>query len=454
MKNKKIAIVVAALIASAAYFGISESTNLPEGTPAQKAMFVLDEAGCVLCHTKDASLPFYAKIPLVNIPIKADITNGLKYFDITNSIADIKSGKNINETVLAKIEYAVKSQTMPPALFKLVHWKSNITDAEKQAILDWIAVERKKLNANSGVAEKFANEPVWPIPQKIEVDLKKARLGSILYHHKALSGDGTVSCATCHPLDKAGADALQTSTGIRKQKGDINAPTVFNAVFNARQFWDGRAKNLEEQAGGPPMNPVEMDGGSWDEVAKRLAKDSSFAEDFKKVYPDGFTQKNITDAIAQFERTLTTPNSPFDRYLRGDENALSPAAKKGYEIFKTANCSVCHSGQNLGGQTFEYMGLVGNYFHARGNVGKINDTGLASFTKDDRDTHKFKTPTLRNVADTAPYFHDGSTSDLKKAVDIMAKYQTGVKLSDDDVNNLVEFLKSLSGDWKSKAIKK
>lgn len=324
----------------------------------------------------------------------------------------------------------------------------------KQAILDWVAIERRKLNANSGIAEKFANEPVWPIPQKIDVDLKKARLGSILYHHKALSGDGSISCATCHPLDKAGADALQTSTGIRKQKGDINAPTVFNAVFNARQFWDGRAKNLEEQAGGPPMNPVEMDGGSWDSIAKRLAKDSSFAEDFKKVYPNGFTQKNITDAIAQFERTLTTPNSPFDRYLRGDENALSPAAKKGYEIFKTANCSVCHSGQNLGGQTFEYMGLIGNYFHARGNVGKINDTGLASFTKDERDTHKFKTPTLRNVADTAPYFHDGSTSDLKKAVDIMAKYQIGVKLSDEDVNNLVEFLKSLSGDWKSKATQK
>ena len=454
MKSKKIAIVVATLIAAAAYFGISESTHLPNGTPAQKAMFALDEAGCVLCHTKNADLPFYAKIPLVNIPIKADISNGLKFFDITTSIKDLKDGKNINETVLAKIEYAVKSQTMPPVLFKLVHWKSNITDAEKQAILDWVAIERRKLNANSGIAEKFANEPVWPIPQKIDVDLKKARLGSILYHHKALSGDGSVSCATCHPLDKAGADALQTSTGIRKQKGDINAPTVFNAVFNARQFWDGRAKNLEEQAGGPPMNPVEMDGGSWDSIAKRLAKDSSFAEDFKKVYPDGFTQKNITDAIAQFERTLTTPNSPFDRYLRGDENALSPAAKKGYEIFKTANCSVCHSGQNLGGQTFEYMGLIGNYFHARGNVGKINDTGLASFTKDECDTHKFKTPTLRNVADTAPYFHDGSTSDLKKAVDIMAKYQTGVKLSDEDVNNLVEFLKSLSGDWKSKATQK
>ena len=137
---------------------------------------------------------------------------------------------------------------MPPVLFKLVHWKSNITDAEKQAILDWVAIERRKLNANSGIAEKFANEPVWPIPQKIDVDLKKAHLGSILYHHKALSGDGSISCATCHPLDKAGADALQTSTGIRKQKGDINAPTVFNAVFNARQFWDGRAKNLEEQA--------------------------------------------------------------------------------------------------------------------------------------------------------------------------------------------------------------
>ncbi|MBO5255833.1 MAG: heme-binding domain-containing protein, partial [Opitutales bacterium] len=420
----------------------------------KKALYALDEAGCVLCHSKNAKLPFYAKIPLINIPIKADISEGLKYFDITEAIGDIKLGKPVNETVLAKIEYAVKNGSMPPLAFKSVHWKSNVTENEKQVILEWVAEQRKKLNANSGIAPKFANEPVWPIPENLDVDLQKAKLGSILYHHKALSGDESVSCATCHPLDNAGVDALQTSTGIRKQKGNINAPTVFNAAFNVKQFWDGRAKNLEEQAGGPPLNSVEMDGGSWEEIAKRLSKDTSFANDFKKVYPQGFTKETITDAIAQFEKTLITPNSPFDKYLKGDENAISAEAKKGYEIFKAANCSVCHAGKNLGGQTFEYMGLVANYFNDRGNVGNINDKGLVSFTKDDRDTHKFKTPTLRNVAQTAPYFHDGSTKELDEAVDIMAKYQTGVKLTEEDKKNLVKFLESLSGTWQGKPLKK
>ncbi len=454
MYRKTILLSLAALIIAASYLGISKTSHIPDGKLDDKALSVLDEAGCVLCHTKDASLPFYAKIPLVNIPIKADISNGLKYFDITSEIKDVKNGKPANETVLAKIEYAVNTGTMPPMAFKLVHWKSNVTAYEKQVILEWIAKERKMLNAKSGIADKFANEPIWPIPQRLDVDPKKAKLGSILYHHTALSGDESVSCATCHPLDNAGADALQTSTGIRKQKGDINAPTVFNAVFNVKQFWDGRANSLEEQAGGPPLNPVEMDGGSWDAIAKRLSKDSSFAADFQKVYPQGFTKESITDAIAQFERTLITPDSPFDKYLKGDENAISKEAKEGYKIFKTANCAVCHAGQNIGGQTFEYMGLLGNYFKDRGNVGKINDTGLASATKDNRDERKFKTPTLRNIAYTAPYFHDGVTSDLKEATKIMVKYQTGAQLSETDINNLVEFLKSLSGTWENKPIKK
>lgn len=454
MGSKKIAIIIAAIIAIGAYWGISTTSHIPNGTLGHKAVFVLDEAGCVLCHSKNAHLPFYAKIPLVNIPIKADIARGLKFFDMTEAVEDIKAGKPVNETALSKIEYAVESGSMPPAAFKAVHWKSNITDGEKAVILEWIASQRKILNAGSGIAEKFANEPVWPIPQKPCADLQKAKLGSILYHHKALSGDGTVSCATCHPLDNAGVDALQTSTGIRKQKGDINAPTVFNAVFNAKQFWDGRARDLGEQAGGPPMNPVEMDGGSWEEVAKRLSKDSAFAAEFRKTYPDGFTQKNITDAIAEFEKTLITPDSPFDRYLKGDESAISPEAKRGYEIFKKANCAVCHSGRNFGGQTFEYMGLLGNYFKDRGNVGKINDTGLASFTKDERDMRKFKTPTLRNVALTAPYFHDGSVAELRRAASLMAKYQTGAKLSDGDLDCLVKFLESLSGKWEGKPIKK
>ena len=320
MKKKiLIAIIVLAIAYGTGYMIVGNSSNIPEGSTNQKAIYALNEAGCIMCHSKNAKPPFYASIPIVGSLIKSDMQMGLRAYDITDTVKAIESGAKVSSTDLAKIEYAVDSNTMPPFRFKIVHWKSNISDAERKAIANWIISERAKLNANSGISKDFANEPVWPIPQSLDVDPAKVRLGSILYHHTALSGDGTVSCASCHPLDKAGVDALQTSTGIRKQKGDINAPTVFNAAFNAKQFWDGREDTLEQQAGGPPMNPIEMGGESWEKIAKRLEADPAFKAEFTKTYPDGFTQKNITDAIAAFERTLITPDSPFDRYLKGDK---------------------------------------------------------------------------------------------------------------------------------------
>lgn len=234
---------------------------------------------------------------------------GLRNFDIAPTMNAIEQGLPANESALAKIEYVVDENTMPPLRFKLVHWFSNINSQERAAIADWISVERKQLNAKSGIAEEFANEPVWPIPEALNVDKRKAELGEILYHHTALSGDNTVSCATCHPLEGAGVDALQTSTGIREQKGDINAPTVYNAAFNFKQFWDGRANSLEEQAGGPPMNPVEMDGGSWSAVAERLSKDSDFEKEFKKVYPDGFNEKISQTPLQHLNALLLHPTA-------------------------------------------------------------------------------------------------------------------------------------------------
>lgn len=454
MKIIKIVVIAAVALWCAGYFIVSNISDVPKGSLDKQAVAVLDDAGCIMCHSKNSKLPFYAHIPVAGELIKNDVAEGLKYFDIAPTIEAVKENKNANETALAKIEYVVNKGTMPPFRFTFVHWTSKLTADEKEILLAWIAEERKKLNADSGIAEKFRNEPVWPVTMPQGLDSRKVKLGSILYHHTALSGDETVSCATCHPLDKGGADGLQTSTGIRKQKGDINAPTVYNAVFNHRQFWDGRAEDLQSQAGGPPMNPVEMDGGDWDKVAKRLEKDTAFAKAFKEVYPDGITEKNITDAIATFEATLVTVDSHFDLYLKGDTKAMSPEALKGYEEFKKAGCAVCHSGRNLGGQTFEYMGLKADYFKGRGNVGKINDKGLVSYTKDDRDTHKFKTPTLRNVELTAPYFHDGSVSTLKEAVEIMSKYQTDKKLTDEQIENLVKFLESLTGKIDGKKLEK
>ena len=454
MKKSLIVLILLCVAWTTGYFIESSRSSIPDGTMQQKALYVLDNAGCVLCHTKNAEPPFYAHIPIIGTLIKHDMSEGLKHFDMGGIVNDLKKGIPTNETILAKIESTVSDASMPPFQFRFVHWSATISAPERQVILDWVKSERKRLNANSGVVEKFANEPVWPIPSKLDVDARKAELGSILYHHTALSGDNTVSCATCHPLDKGGVDGLQTSTGIRKQKGDINAPTVYNATFNTRQFWDGIAGTLEEQAGMPPLNPVEMDGVSWEKIAKRLAKDTELKKEFEKVYPDGFTEKNITDAIGAFERTLITPDSPFDKYLKGDSSALTEDQIKGYELFKAAKCSTCHSGQNLGGQTFEYMGLKKSYFNDRGNVGKINDKGLLSFTQDDRDLHKFKTPTLRNVALTAPYFHDGSTASLKQAVDIMAKYQRDKKLSDKEIEQIVKFLESLTGTIDGKPLQK
>ena len=453
----KKAIVIISLLCvawAAGYLIESNRSAIPEGTESQKVLYVLKNAGCIMCHTKAAQAPFYAHIPLVGNLIKYDMSEGLKHFDIGETVDLLKNAKDANETALAKIESSIEDNSMPPFRFKIVHWSSNISKAEKDVIANWIKSERKKLNAKSGIAEKFANEPVWPIPSKLTVDEQKAKLGSILYHHTALSGDETVSCATCHPLDNAGVDGLQTSTGIRNQKGDINAPTVYNAAFNIRQFWDGRAGTLAEQAGGPPMNPVEMDGGSWEKVAQRLSKDSEFKKQFEAVYPKGFTPENITDAIASFEKTLITPDSPFDKYLKGESKALTEQQIRGYELFKEAKCSTCHAGQNLGGQTFEYMGLKGEYFADRGNVGKINDTGLKSFTKDERDIHKFKTPTLRNVALTAPYFHDGAAKTLKDAVIAMAKYQRAKDLTDSEIDDIVKFLESLTGTLNGKPLKK
>lgn len=438
-----------ALILVAWFLGYTIVKNVSTiflGSEREKALDIFGDNACVFCHTKAASAPFYAKIPLVGSLIKSDIENGLRSFDISPTLENLKNNQPPNATILAKLAYIVKGNEMPPLGYKIFHWRSNLSTNERAILLSWIKNSRIQLSEASGLAEKFKGEPIWPIPQNISYDKEKARLGQILYNHTALSGDNTISCASCHDISSGGADGLQFSKGIREQKGELNAPTVLNAAFNTVQFWDGRANTLEEQASGPPMNPTEMDGGSWEDIANRLAKDSDFKQEFEKIYPDGFSEKNITSAIGNFERTLITPNCRFDRYLRGEENAVNRDEIEGYALFKEARCASCHAGQNLGGQNFEYMGLKHNYFAFRGDIGKVNDKGLASHTKDPRDTHKFKTPTLRNVELTAPYFHDGTVATLEMAVEIMAKYQRGRNLSPEEIEKIVKFLKTLTGE--------
>ncbi len=315
-------------------------------------------------------------------------------------------------------------------------WGCTKKEEPAPAVEEKAAVEEKKPAAPI--------EPILALPDSADVDMDKVLLGRSLYFDTALSGDGKLSCATCHMLEHGGAEPRKTSAGIRGQLGPINAPTVLNSSYNFVQFWDGRAKDLQEQAAGPVENPIEM-GTTWPEVVERLKKNKEYVAAFAKLYDDGITKANTTDAIAEYEEYLITP-SRFDAYLKGDENAITEAEKKGYETFKEVGCTACHTGINVGGTMFQKMGLVADYFKDRGTPLTEADNGRYNVTKKDFDKHFFKVPTLRNVELTPPYLHDGSQDTLEDTVRIMGKYQLGRELTDAQVNSIVAFLKSLTGE--------
>lgn len=272
---------------------------------------------------------------------------------------------------------------------------------------------------------------------------ERVRLGSRLFHDRRFSADGTLACSSCHELAKGGADGRRFSLGIGGARGAINAPTVLNSAYNFVQFWDGRAATLEEQAAGPIHNPAEL-GSSWGEVLARLGQDPALLADFAAAYPDGLNAANVADALAAFERSLVTPNSRFDRYLRGDERALGRLERDGYRRFRDFGCTSCHQGILLGGNLYQRLGVFDDYFArrtpSRSDLGRYNVTGR------EEDRHVFKVPGLRNVALTAPYFHDGSAATLEEAVVVMARYQLGRELSQPDVEAIVAFLKTLTGE--------
>jgi len=283
---------------------------------------------------------------------------------------------------------------------------------------------------------------IKPIPQSMEVEKEKAALGKQLFFDPILSKDGTISCATCHDLQNGGDDGLQFSFGIDGKRGNINAPTVYNAVFNFRQFWDGRAKNLEEQAMGPINNPVEM-GHDIRKVAEKLKKSPAYNKRFHILYRDGVTAENIANAIAEYEKSLITPNAPFDKYLKGDENAISEEAKEGFRLFKYKGCIICHNGVNVGGNLYNKFGI---YKDANStNMGRFNITGR------EEDKYVFKVPSLRNIALTAPYMHDGRFKTLDEAVKFMTQYQLGRFITEEEIAAIVAFLRSLTGEIPSEA---
>lgn len=432
---------------------VAPKSSLP---PNQQMLKILSDGGCAECHVAEPKLPFYANWPIAKGIITEDIIEGYKAFDIVPMEQALNENKAVNEVDLAKVEKTIIDGTMPLAKYYLVHWGSSFTNKKTNIALNWIKEHRAEFYPNTLAAAEFSNEAIRPIPDSIAYNPRKAELGEVLYHDTRLSADGTISCATCHGIATAGVDNKRYSEGIGGQLGGVNAPTVYNAAFNFVQFWDGRAATLAEQAGGPPLNPVEMGCSSFDEIVERLSADKDFSARFLAVYPEGLSQATITDAIAEYERTLITPNSAFDRYLKGEKEALTAEEIEGYNLFKQYNCATCHAGVNMGGLSYELMGQRADYFKDR----EINiksgltdaDNGRWAQTKVERDRYRFRTPGLRNVELTYPYYHDGSVETLEDAVYMMAKYQVGVKLTENELKNITLYLHTLTGEYKGEKL--
>ena len=440
-----VGLLVAAAVMTVVYRAVNRvpSSELPLN---EQVYQIFTDGGCLSCHSEDPELPFYAKIPVAGDIIKADIDSGYRAYDMTRFMEELKADAEVNPAELAKVEKVVLDDRMPMAKYYLVHWGSSLTSAKREIVLDWVRQMRARIY-NDGLEGERANEPVRPIDKTLEYDAAKAALGFALFHDPRLSVDNTVSCASCHALETAGVDNHQYSHGVNDQLGGVNAPTVYNAVYNFVQFWDGRAQTLAAQAAGPPLNPVEMASESFDQIIDKLKADKKFAKAFKAVYPDGITEANITDAIELFERTLITPDSAFDKWLRGDDSALTAQELEGYELFKKYDCATCHAGPNLGGLTYELMGLRRHYFAERGLELTHEDNGRFKETGMERDRHRFKVPGLRNVEHTWPYYHDGTRETLEEAVRDMGIYQSGVELTDAETASIVAFLNSLTGEY-------
>ncbi|MBO5881789.1 MAG: heme-binding domain-containing protein [Alistipes sp.] len=451
MKNskKKQFLLIAALalvVVSFVVYRVSIRPPAAELAPEVRVAEILKKGGCISCHSANPELPFYADMPIAGKMVQEDVKEGYRAFDITPLMEALKSGETPNPVDVAKVEKVINDKRMPEAKYYLMHWGSQTTDAKSDIITDWATAYRTAYYAD-GLEGERSGEPIRPIIPATDINKEKALLGFALYHDTRLSVDNTVSCASCHGLDTGGVDNHQYSHGVEDRLGGVNAPTVYNAVYNFVQFWDGRAKTLAEQAAGPPLNPVEMASTSFDEIIAKLSADEEYVAKFAALYPEGITEATITNAIEEFERTLTTPNSRFDQWLLGDDSALTAQELKGYELFKEYNCATCHVGPNLGGQSYELMGLRRHYFDTRGMELTEEDNGRFKQTNEERDRHRFKVPGLRNIELTWPYYHDGTRLTMDDAVRDMALYQCDVELTAEENEAIVAFLRTLTGEY-------
>jgi cytochrome c peroxidase len=330
------------------------------------------------------------------------------------------------------------------ALAGVVGWRASIPDPVPDADQGPIAL-RADSPAPRSTERVYVAGPIQPIPDYIALDADKVWLGERLFHDPRLSVDGTVSCSSCHSLSDGGDDSLPVSVGVGGALGDVNAPTVFNCAFNFTQFWDGRARTLEDQVDGPIHHPKEM-GSSWAAVEAAIRDDSEYLAAFQASYGAGPDEASIKDAIVTFERSLYTPHAPFDRWLKGEQDAITADELAGYELFVDVGCVTCHQGVNIGGNMFQVFGKFHPYFDDHG-INSPADLGRFNVTGREQDRHAFKVPTLRNVALTAPYLHDGSVVSLDEVVSTMAWYELGAVLDESEVALIVAFLETLTGEF-------
>ena len=455
--NKKIVLILGAVVVFlplSNLLGLSGENEPISVVPGSSQSFskvsTVFQNKCVDCHSPGMTrMPIYANFPIAKQLMEKDIANASARLILTKQ--HYSGEVKFTALDLARLEGVILNNSMPPHLYLSMHWTAKLTEDEKKNILAWIAEERALLPWGADASHDFKGEPVQPLSLNTAVDDRKIVLGQKLFHDTLLSGDNTLSCASCHDLTKGGTDQAKVATGIKGQQGPINSPTVFNAMYNLAQFWDGRAKDLKEQAAGPVANPGEM-GEQWDNVVAKLKQIPEYQTAFAALYEQqGLTKETITDAIAGFEKSLVTPDSRFDKYLRGDKNILTADEKSGYELFKL-NCASCHNGPAVGGLSFEKMGVKQDYFKLRGGQLTEADNGRFNVTKAEKDRHYFKVPVLRNVELTYPYFHDGSVNNLNDAVRIMGQVQRNKNFNEAEIKNIVAFLKTLTGTYQGKPL--
>ena len=288
-----------------------------------------------------------------------------------------------------------------------------------------------------------ADEPIRPVPEARGLDANRVALGRRLFADPRLSANGRVSCSSCHDPAFGGSDQRRTASGAIGRPAQLNTPTIYNAALNFRQFWDGRAESLEAQVDLVMQRDGEF-GSRWPDVVARLRADPLYVEAFHRAYPDGLVAANVREAIVTYERSLVTPGSRFDRWLRGDTAAITAHEREGYAAFKRSGCIACHQGVNVGGNMYQKFGVMADYLQRHGPP-KPPDLGRYRVTGVEADRYVFKVPGLRNVELTAPYLHDGSAATLEEAVDVMFRYQLGRPAHPRDRDAIVAFLRTLTG---------